>query len=134
MSSPDVWIDARARLEAADLGGATIAWPNEPFDLPEPLAPYLVAEISGDMSEPIELGSGGTWQEDGTVWVHVMVPSFTGLTDGLALRKTVANLFRGVSAGGIVYRGAQMDPGGTADDAGNWFRLSLGVQYVFQDR
>lgn len=133
MASPEVWTDARARLEAAALGGTTIAWPNEPFDLPEPLAPYLVAEISGDMSEPIELGSGGTWQEDGTVWVHVMVPVGEGITAGLALRKTIANLFRGVIAGGIVYRSAQMDPGGT-DDEGNWFRLSLGVQYIFQDR
>lgn len=130
MSSPAVWTDARARLEAAAL--APVAWPNEAFAPPEPPGPWIAVEVYGDLSEPIEIG-GGTWQESGTLLLHVMVPTGTGIAAGLALRKAAANLFRGLPPGPVLYDGARFDPGG-ADDDGLWHRLSVGISYRYQDR
>jgi hypothetical protein len=133
MSSPEVWADARARLEAGGLS-VPFAWPNEAFTNPEPPAPWLLVEISGDLSAPLELGRDGVWQEDGAILVHVMVPTGTGVTDGLALRKAVANLFRGLPPGPVTYHGATFDPGGPGDDTGVYHRLSLSIRYRYQDR
>lgn len=132
MASPEVWTEARARLEGAGLG-VPIAWPNEAFAPPEPPAPFVVVEISGDVSEPLELGPGAVWQEHGTLWCHVMTPAGVGIADALVLRKQIANLFRGLPPAPVVWRGAQMDPGGMSDD-GAWHRLTLGVHYTYQDR
>lgn len=136
MSSPEVWADARARLEAAAPGlGLTVAWPNEGFTLPEPPAPWLLVEIQGELSRPIELG-GATWQEAGALLLHVMVPVGTGTAAGLTLRKALANLFRTATGApvGLLWRDARMDPAGEPDDRGLYRPLSLAVEYQWQDR
>ncbi|MFC7611625.1 phage tail terminator-like protein [Teichococcus aestuarii] len=102
MSSPQVWDDARARIElgAAQLG-LSVAWPNEQFQEPAPFSPdggvanlWIAVSIRGDLSEPYEI-EGGIWEETGTVEVHVMLPATAGIRPGLLARKALANLFRG---------------------------------------
>lgn len=136
MSSPEVWADAKARITAvATTLALPVAWPNEPFDPPDPLGMHLVTEISGDMAAPIEIGgTGASWEETGTVWLHLMVPAGDGIDGALAARKTLANAFRGVTINGIAYTRATMDPSGPADDDGNWTRVTLRVHYSYQDR
>ena len=130
MSSPEPWLDARARLTAALSSlGATAAWPNEPNEKPAPGQPWLAVEITADVADPIELG-GATWREDGTLLVHVMAPLGAGLTPGLTLRKAVANLFRGLAPGAVTWRGMSFYPG---EDAGPVHRLTLGIRYSFTD-
>lgn len=136
MSSPEVWADARARLEAAAPGlGVAFAWPNEEFTLPaDPSALWVAVEIAGDLAELVELG-GGAWAETGSLYLHVMVPVGSGLTDGLMLRKRLALLFRGVAEpGGPAWYDARMDLAGPPDDSGLYRPLSLAIAYRFQDR
>lgn len=130
MASPEVWFDVEAIVNAAALP-VPVAWPNLYFDPPEPPAPFVIVEIEGDASAPLEMGGGG-WQEDGTIAFHVMVPSGTGWTEGAELRKTIADLFRGRPAAPVLYRGVRFEPG-TADDDGNWYNFGLRVTYGFQD-
>ena len=90
MSSPEVYQDARTLIAdgAAQLV-LPVAWPNRKFKPPEPVAPFLAVEVMGDGAEPYELG-GGVWVEDGTIEVAVVVPTGTGIEQGLTLRKAVA--------------------------------------------
>ncbi|MFH5927077.1 DUF4128 domain-containing protein [Roseomonas xinghualingensis] len=141
MSSPDVWTDARARIKAAaDALGLPVAWPNEAFPEPQPYDPasgaplhWIAVEISGDLSEPLEIGREGVWEETGMVHLHLMIPTGSGLAAGLAQRKALANAFRGLLPAPVMYRGAIFDPSGPADEDGNWARLSLRVPYSYQD-
>jgi hypothetical protein len=127
MSSPEVWADAKPRLQAAaDELGAVIQWPNEPAEEPEPgpdgnLPLFLAVEIEGDAAEPVELG-GATWDENGTVYVHVLVPTGSAIDAALAARKAIANRFRGLAAGAVRYDGFRFPPGGTDETSGNWYR------------
>lgn len=134
--SPAVWADARARITIAAASlSLPVAWPNETFKTPEPPVPWLAVEASATTDDPIEL-TGGMWQEDGFVWLHVMIPAGTGIDAGLTLRKSLANAFRSVSDApdGLIYRGANFDPSGPGTDDGMYQRLTASIAYIFQDR
>jgi hypothetical protein len=135
--SPAVWDDVLPRILAAAASlGLLVVLPNEDAgERPNPPAPWLDLEISANSSETIELG-GAIWNEEGTIWLHVMVPVGTGIATGLALRKGLANAFRGVtdSVVGLVYRNEMaMDPAGPATDDGVYRPLTLLIRYHFQD-
>jgi hypothetical protein len=134
--TPAVWADARARITAAAASlSLPVAWPNEAFTTPEPPAPWLAVEASASTDDPIEL-TGGMWQEDGLVWLHVMIPSGSGIDAGLTIRKSLANAFRSVTdaAVGLIYQGANFDPSGPGTDDGMYQRLTAMVSYIYQDR
>lgn len=134
--SPEVWADAQPRIATAAAGlGITVAWPNETFTPPQTPAIWLDVEGSANTADPIEL-TGGVWQEDGSIWLHVMVPVGTGIVSGLTARKALSNAFRSVSdaAVGLVYRdGMSFDPLAAADDDGVYRRLTVAISYIFQD-
>jgi hypothetical protein len=141
MSSPDVWTDARARIEdvAATLG-LPVAWPNEAFPEPQPYDPatgapfhWIAVEISGDLSEPMELGREGVWEETGTLHLHLIVPTGSGIETALTERKALVGAFRGLPPAAVTYRGAILDPGGPSEGDGNWFRLGARIPYSYQD-
>ena len=87
MASPAVWADVRSRLEAADLGGVPIAWPNEGFF--EPGSTFVSVRIRAAFGVPIELGQSATWQEEGDVFCTVLVPEGTGITAALTVAKAI---------------------------------------------
>lgn len=135
--SPEVWDDMLPRILAAAASlGLPVLMPNEDAgERPNPPAPWIDLEVSANSSETIELG-GRIWNEEGTIWIHVMVPVGTGIATGLALRKGMANAFRVVPDPimGLVYRNEMaMDPAGPATDDGVYRPLTLLVRYHFQD-
>ena len=133
MCSPEVWSDARPRVAAiAAAGGVVVQWPNEALDpAPAPMALLLAVEAMGTGAEPLELG-GGIWLETGRIWIHVFAPPGAGITDAIALRKQLADAFRGGEpALGIEYIEFALDPG-EPDDGSGRYRMSLGVSYRFQ--
>lgn len=135
MSSPDVWTDAKARITAyAAAKPITVAWPNEPFVKPEPPAPWLAVEAYGDGSDPIELGLEAAWLEEGSIDVHVMIPVGSGISTGLAIRKEVQDLFRGIEPAALIYDGSALNRlGPTADD--KLYRpLTVRIFYRYQSR
>jgi len=133
MSSPEVWTDAQVLIrDTAATLDIPVAWPNEVFDaLPEPPAPFVAVELQGDGAEPYEM-TGGVWREDGSLYLHVMVPTGSGITEGLRLRKALADGFRGLPPRAVVYSSFGFDPGSN-DEEGNWHRLTLRVFYHYQD-
>lgn len=132
MSSPAPWNDARAKLGAAGLG-VPIAWPNEPFSNPEPPALWVAVEMTGDVLAPIELASNGAWQEEGRLYAHVMTPAGWGSDQARALAKSIANVFRGLPPAPVVYYGASIGAGQVADPEGAWWRLTVVIDWRYQD-
>jgi hypothetical protein len=132
MSSPAPWADAKAKLIAANLVAADhIEWPNEPFVAPDSDL-WLSVDITGDVLRPIEIG-GGVWQEEGSLYVHVHVPSFSGTDDARTMAKNIANVFRLSTPQFVTYLGASIGIGSISDPEGKWWTLSVRVDWVYQD-
>jgi len=133
MSSPEPWADARVRIETAGLVPADrVCWPNEAFHQPNGET-WIAVDMSGGLSEPLELG-GGVWQERGRLWMHCFAPTGTGTADLRALAKAAADLFRGLPSGPVVYESAEIGMGEPGDDDGRYWRISVSVEYRYQDR
>lgn len=135
MSSLAPYADARSLLEAANLvPAANVAWQNEPFQEPagDPAPPWLAVECVGHVLQPVELG-GGVWQEEGTLYVHVMVPAGSGTDTARTLAKQVANVFRGLGPRQVIYRGASIGNSAPTDPQGIWWGLTVTVEWVYQD-
>lgn len=134
MSSPAVWDDAwsRALASATAQGLALVEVAMQ--DTADHEGIYLMFETRADSSESIEL-SGLIWQELGQIWVHVMVPTSTGTRPALVVRKAIATTFRAAQSlpTGLVYLGMAFAPPESATDIGNWARLSLAIDYRYQD-
>lgn len=132
MSSPVPFNDARARLQAADLGGYTFEWPNEPFTAPSPASLWFAVDMTSDMLEPIELG-GGVWVESGTLMVDVIVPLNWGTDVARTAAKAVADAFRGVTSGSLRYRTASIGSGGKDPERGKYWIMTVRVSWEYQD-
>jgi hypothetical protein len=135
--SPEVWADALPRIQATATGlGILVALPNEDFTgRPNPPAPWLDIEAAAESAQTLEMG-GRIWEEEGSLFLHLMIPVGTGITAGLTMRKAFSVAFRAVSdaINGLYYRGGQaFDPLGPGSDDGVYRRLSLIVRYSFQD-
>ncbi|WP_419900648.1 phage tail terminator-like protein [Roseomonas sp. USHLN139] len=133
MSSPGPWLDARAILEAADLG-VPIEWPNElPVDPGE--AMWLRVDMVGDSFRPIEMGPTASWSEEGELFVDVLVPKGHGTADARRMAERIAKLFRRLGPRKVVWGRGSIGLG--ADDengkASTWWCLPLSLGYRVQD-
>ena len=108
MSSPVPWHDVRSRLTAAALLAADhVQWPNEPFQLPAAEL-WLSVDITGTTLQPIELGGSGMWQEEGVLYVRVIVPAFSGTDAARTMAKAIMTVFRNLPPGPVVYYGGSI--------------------------
>lgn len=133
--SPEPWNDAKALLLAANIvDPALIQWPNDPWQNPEPPVPWLKVEAVGHMLEPVDIGAD-VWQEDGTLYVDVNVPSGSGDSDARVLAKQVANTYRGLGARGVSvsYTSASIGAGEVRPENGNWWTLTVSIDWRYQD-
>jgi hypothetical protein len=132
MSSPVPFNDARARLQAASLGGWPFEWPNEPFNDPRPATIWLAVEMVSDIVEPIEM-SGGAWVEEGTLMVDIIVPIGWGTDAARETAKKICNTFRGITSGGISYLTAAIGNGGRDPERGKYWVMPVRITWRYQD-
>jgi hypothetical protein len=136
--SPEVWDDCIPRIQAvADAQGITFEMPNEPaLQRPQPPQPWLDIEVASQSSVQMEIGDDA-WIEEGQIYLHLMIPIGTGWRPALVMAKAFQVCFRGINKTtppGLVYRDNQSsDPMANKDD-GMYRRLSVIVNYKFQDK
>lgn len=142
MTSPAVWASAWAIATAAAQADGRQVLDPAAQNKTVPDAPYWLLETASSTSdragagEPVNL-------EDGTVWLHLMVPRGTGSLAALTSRKAMSDAFRAVMRAaeterpanlpvGLYYHGHSFDPP-NLDQDGNRVRFSLGIDYEYQD-
>lgn len=133
MSSPAPWNDARAIIEADGLAGAPVRWPAEPWTLPNPPVLWVAVDMAGDVTEPIEMGPGGGWQETGALYATVFIPQGFGTANARVLAQRIINLFRNRPTGVVTYSRASIGNAEPDTDDGAWWRLLVTVDYRYQD-
>jgi hypothetical protein len=112
-------------------------WP--PLNDNGTLAPWVNLEIIGTGSQIWTFGKDANrgWRYDGLIHVHVFTPVGSG--DGLATTYavTIGELFRAAkfydSTEGYYVRtlAPQVDGGDSGSDDGNWFRVTMTVDFTY---
>jgi hypothetical protein len=133
MASDAVFTAIRTFLEA-NWSATPLAWPNEHFDPPKQAA-WVAVEVEGDLLNQIEIGAPGqnAWREEGALLLHVFVPVGTGSLVARQHAKALANLFRGVTTGFVVFGNASIGVGGPGDEDGLWWELPVSIGWHYDD-
>jgi hypothetical protein len=105
-------------------------------------APWVALEIIGEGSGIWTFGTPGNrgWRYPGEIHVHVFVPVGEGDTDANQYACTIGELFRAAKfyddGNGSYVRtlSPQVDGGGSGDDDGKWFRVTMTVDFIYWHR
>jgi hypothetical protein len=123
-----------------------IAFQNEPFEQPiDPNsgnpAPWVFLEVIGNDSELRGAGTPGdhVWLYRGHVLVHVFVPVDSGASLAQQYAVSIGEIYRAAGFYGdddnIVRTWApRIDGGGSGDDEGNWYRVTMTCPFEFYHR
>jgi hypothetical protein len=104
--------------------------------LPEPPAPWVTATFAGGQETQESIGQPGqnVYRETGLIYLHVVVPAYSGDALALGLAETLRTLFRGKTLGPVQIWNA--DPPSTEDADnlsgldGTWFAASIALDYA----
>lgn len=116
---------------------AALVYENESDSPPggEP-APWVMVVLDTNLYGQQSLGNGidvagNRWDEDGTLWFHVMTPRGSGSREARRIGKALANLFRGVRLldDGLEFMDADMGAGDPGKENGNFYLLSVSLDW-----
>jgi len=134
MASDTVYGVIRTYL-AGHWASTPIAWENEAFEPPTPLAPWVAVEVTGTAYAQQSIGAdsqaGNRWDETGTLFMNVFVPSGTGSSTARRHCKALADLFRGARLLGddLEFMDASIGLGEVGDEEGTTYRISVSVDW-----
>lgn len=146
MATDFAYDDIRSFIEA-NWSECALAWDNEDFDLPppyqeatDPITGKLVPNcwgrvlLDGDLYEQVTIGTGdpSTERDDetGSLSLLTMTPVGTGSRENRRLMRTFADMCRGHEAGAVEFLGARIDPIGSTDESGNWWTMTVTVDWI----
>ena len=99
------------------------------------LRPWVYVQIAFNSVDQWSIGAAdrtdNRWREDGLVLFHIMTPIGEGLAASDTNVDALIELFKGVQLDpGIEFRDITSDTGGYGDDNGNYYRVSVAVDWV----
>lgn len=97
---------------------------------PDGLSAWVYLEVLGAGGQLAGFGGGNhLLRHRGVIFVHVFVPVNSGTATAFTYADAVAAVFQATSFSGVRCSAASMDGGGSGDDKGNWFRVSVSVPF-----
>lgn len=99
------------------------------------LRPWVYVEVSYNNTAQWSIGeeprTGNRWREDGMVFFHMFTPAGAGLSVADLHADAMIDLFKGLQLSpDIEFRDISSDIGGPGDDNGNYYRISISVEWV----
>jgi hypothetical protein len=119
------WTATRVRFE------------NEPFELDNGY--FLDIEMTGSAYGQQSIGAGrqkdNRWDEEGSLWIHVMAPINSGGSQVRAYAKQAADMFKGTTliGGGLEFLDAMIGRGQPGFEDGMYFRVTVYQKYRWMD-
>lgn len=144
MSSDTVYDAIRAYL-TAQWTATPIRFENEVADASNnPLPPstptsWIAMAISGTAYGQQSIGAAeqtdNRWDEEGILWLYVMVPSGTGASLARQHAKALADLFRGTTllSGSLEFMDAYIGRGAPSTENGNWWEIAVDIEWRRMD-
>lgn len=108
-----------------------------PLDVNGAPSPWGYLEVLPTTSDVEATGSLKTWAYYGVIMYHVFIPVGTGIGRAMELATAVGELFRAQvlydNGDGCHVRTVSpaVARGGPSDDAGQWFRVSMTVDFTY---
>jgi len=99
------------------------------------LRPYFYIQVSYNSTDQWSIGeeprTGNRWREDGLVFFHLYTPAGAGMDVSDEHADAMIALFKGLQLSpDIEFRNISSDIGGPGDDNGNYYRISISVEWV----
>lgn len=111
-----------------------LAWDNEGFAKPNPARPFIEVQVTGNIWDQASIGAGDRleerWQEEGELFLNVIVPKGTGSLEARQIATQAANLFRGLQLGDIEFREISIGLGVPAEEHGPWWLLPVRISWL----
>lgn len=136
MASGPVFDSVRSFLET-NWTTTPLRFENEPFELDG--TPFVDVEMTGTAYGQQSIGASrqqdNRWDEEGVLWLHVLVPINTGGSLVRTYAKQLADLFAGQTLinGGLEFRDAFIGRGQTGFEDGGYYRVSVYQKYRWMD-
>lgn len=137
MASGAVFDAIRTYLDGTGGNGAwtttPIRWENEPYT-PTGVE-FIDVEMTGTAYAQQSIGAStqaaNRWDEEGVLWLHVLVPINTGGSLARTHAKSLADLFRGLTllSNSLEFREAFIGRGQTGFEDGAYYRLSVYINW-----
>lgn len=133
MASGVVYDAVRAFL-VAHWTGTRIEFENEIFEQTAQET-WIAVEMSSSTYAQQSIGADdqadNRWDEDGILWIHIMVPAGTGSSEARRLAKAAADLFRGARLmnDDLEFMDAAIGLGGRDEATGSLWTLSVTVDW-----
>lgn len=140
MASGAVYDAIKAHL-IANWSTTLIAFENENADSngtaipPNPVVPWVDVEMTGTLYGQASLGASlqadNRWDEEGILFLHVLVEGGLGAHDARTYAKSLADLFRGLTllSGSLEFRDAYIGRGVPGRRDGNWFSITTSIEW-----
>lgn len=138
MSSITAFSTIKTYLDA-NWSSTPLYYPNDDTTPPEPPSAFVFVEMTGIMYDKASLGAPNSnlYRENGLLWLHCMVPSGSGSETARTHLSGLADLFKDKSLptadGEIRFRAAVIGYGSPGDDEGNYWRLSMNIEWERDD-
>lgn len=133
----DGWLTTRITYQNEAPG---TPWPPVGVDgFPVPFINLEVATLASAMRGAGVPGKQ-TWLTDGFIYVHVFVPTGAGDAQATEYATAIGEIYRAkvfyLAAPGCYVRtwAPRIDGGGSSDDDGNWFRVTMSVPFEYWHR
>jgi len=105
---------------------------NEP--IADDPSDFIYVEISGNSYGRASIGSpdNNLWRENGLLWFHIMIPSGEGSLGARTYAESLIELLRDqqLLSGKLTFQEASVGLGEPGDENGNYWRLSMSVDWV----
>lgn len=114
-----------------------IRFENDPFELDGNA--FVDVEMTGTAYGQQSIGASrqedNRWDEEGALWLHVLVPVNTGGSQVRTYAKQIADLFKGVTLinGGLEFMDAFIGRGQPGFEDGMYYRVSVYQKYRWMD-
>ena len=140
MASGTVYDAVKSHLQT-NWTATPLAFENEDKDAsgnavpPNPAVTFVAIEMTGTMYGQQSIGAetqaANRWDEEGVLWLHVVTPKGQGASEARHHAKNLADLFRGTTllSGDLEFLDAAIGMGEPADADGNWWRISVSVEW-----
>lgn len=110
-----------------------LVFENETATPPAGDARWVFVEVYGTVFDQASIGAetreGNLWREEGMLWLHVMMPVWSGTRQGRRDAYALANLFTGRDIGGLIFGSAAIGAGEKVETDGNYARMSVSIEW-----
>lgn len=129
MPGSDIYSAVRTHLEAS-WASTPLHFENENTN-PAAGGAWVYVEFASSVYGQQSIGARtqaeNRWDEEGTVFMYVMVPTGTGAADAYGYARSLVDIFRGVTlmSGRLEFMDATIGYGEHPEEEGNWYRISV---------